>query len=110
MHAKETVRSPTVLTEKDYYNSRELRVILARHRGRAVPDRTLRFWRKRLEIKPDKSDLYNREDLRVLVRLVRWINRGGTIDGFRSILKSEVKAEQADPDTQEQVIDVKENE
>jgi DNA-binding transcriptional MerR regulator len=75
--------------EDGFFNSRELRILLAKHRQKAVPDRTLRFWRNQLKIFPQDGYLYTQEDLQLLVRLVRWIARGGTIDGFKAILRAE---------------------
>jgi DNA-binding transcriptional MerR regulator len=77
-----------------FFNSRELQVILAKHRGKAVPDRTLRFWRNELKIRPIDGCLYDRDDLHLLVRLVRWLGRGGTIQGFKAILIAEYETQQ----------------
>jgi len=81
--------------EENFFNSRELRLILAKHRGKAVPDRTLRFWRNELKIRPEPGhgSLYNREDLQTLIRLISWLSRGGSMQGFIYILKSEYEAQ-----------------
>lgn len=79
--------------ENNFFNSRELKIILAKHRGRGVPDRTLRFWRNELKIKPTAGSLYDRNDLRLLVRLVKWISRGGTVQGFVAILQAEYESQ-----------------
>jgi DNA-binding transcriptional MerR regulator len=81
--------------EDDFFTSRELKVLLTRHRGKAVPDRTLRFWRNELEIRPANGYLYDRNDLQLLVRLIRWIARGGTIRGFRILLSAEYQEQQS---------------
>jgi hypothetical protein len=75
-------------------NSRELAIVLAKHRGKAVPDRTLRFWRNELCIRPVDGCLYNREALKTLTRLVYWLKRGGTMQGFKTLLLDEHKAAQ----------------
>lgn len=85
----------TQALEENFFNSRELKIILARHRGKAVPDRTLRFWRNELHIRPTAGSLYDRNDLQLLVRLVKWISRGGTIQGFIAILKDEYESQSA---------------
>lgn len=72
-------------------NARELAIILSRVRGRNVPDRTLRFWRNELCVRPIHGRFYTYESLQVLIRLVRWLERGGTIQGFVSILIDERK-------------------
>lgn len=90
--------------EDDFFTSRELKVLLARHRGKAVPDRTLRFWRNELAIRPANGYLYDRSDLQLLVRLIRWIARGGTIQGFRAILSAEYQEQRSEQ--AEQTINV----
>jgi hypothetical protein len=60
-------------------NSRELAIVFAKHRGKPVPDRTLRFWRNELCIRPTDGCLYNREALKTLIRLVYWL-KSSTID------------------------------
>jgi hypothetical protein len=87
-----------------FFNSRELQVILAKHRGKAVPERTLRFWRNELKIRPFDGCLYDREDLALLVRLVRWLGRGGTMQGFKTILIAEYELQQ--PSQTEQTITI----
>lgn len=78
--------------EDSFFNSRELKILLAKHRGKVVPDRTLRFWRNELKIVPINGCLYDRNDLHLLVRMVRWIGRGGTVQGFKTILIAEYEA------------------
>jgi hypothetical protein len=78
----------------EFLNSQEIAIVLSRYRGKAVPDRTLRFWRNELCIRPVDGCLYNREALKVLTRLVFWLKRGGTMQGFKSLLLDEHKAAQ----------------
>jgi DNA-binding transcriptional MerR regulator len=84
----------TQAIEDSYFNSRELKILLAKHRGRVVPDRTLRFWRNELKIRPIDGCLYDQDDLQLLIRLVRWLGRGGTLQGFKAILRAEYEAPQ----------------
>lgn len=90
--------------EDAYFSSRELKILLAKHRGKVVPDRTLRFWRNELKIRPMDGCLYDQNDLQLLIRLVRWLGRGGTIQGFKSILRTEYETQQ--PLQAEQTITV----
>lgn len=81
------------LIEDSYFSARELKILLAKYRGRAVPDRTLRFWRNELKIRPLDGNLYDQEDLTKLVRLVKWLGRGGTLKGFHTLLMEEMDRE-----------------
>lgn len=73
------------------YTARELRIILSRHRQKPVPSRTLRWWRNQIGIVPTEQNTYDDRDLQILIRLVRWISRGGTIASFKSLLKKEIE-------------------
>lgn len=87
------VLQPSTLTvlEAGQYTSRELRIILSRYRQKSVPDRTLRWWRNQIGIEPNQHNAYDEQDLKILIRLVRWLNRGGTVEGFKSLLKQELQ-------------------
>jgi DNA-binding transcriptional MerR regulator len=74
------------------YTSRELALILSRHRQQAVPQRTLRWWRGRIGIDPTPDGFYQDSDLEILIQLVRWLNRGGTVKAFKQQLRSKVNA------------------
>ena len=56
--------------------ARDLRIILAEVRGRAVPARTLRYWRSQLGIQPDEMGFYQQPQLDVLIGLVKALNQG----------------------------------
>lgn len=77
--------------EAGTYTARELRLILTRYRQKSVPPRTLRWWRNQVGIVPSESNTYDTRDLQILIRLVRWISRGGTIEGFKSLLRQEIQ-------------------
>jgi hypothetical protein len=74
------------------YTARELRLTLARYRQRSVPPRTLRWWRSQLGITPDEQGFYTEEDLAILIQLVRWLSRGGTVNQFFLKLKEKYSA------------------
>ena len=74
--------------EQEVYTSRELQIILSRYRKKVVPDRTLQSWRNQLHITP-VNRLYDKEDLKILIRLAKFLSRGGTMRGFKTILNSE---------------------
>lgn len=69
------------------YTARELRCILARYRQQRVPDRTLRWWRSQIGLLPNEDGLYSEDDLQILIQLVRWLSRGGTVQQFFSNLQ-----------------------
>lgn len=69
------------------YTTRDLRVILARHRKRRVPLRTLYWWFNQIGMRPTDSGVYLESDLNILVQLVAWLGRGGTVAAFAKQLK-----------------------
>ena len=76
----QSLQTITTALSANSYTARELRLILARYRGKRVPVRTLVYWRSKLGIKPDSQGLYDETDLEILTRLVKWLSRGGTIN------------------------------
>jgi hypothetical protein len=74
------------------YRTRDLKQILADVRGKPVPDRTLRWWRNTLGIEPGYCNTYDSSDLAILISLVQWLNKGGTIAAFKDQLKQQVNA------------------
>lgn len=68
--------------EDNEYSSNELRLILAKKRGKPVPVDTLKYWRKKLGIIANDRGNYNREDLENLSALVMALSYGYTIRQF----------------------------
>ena len=56
--------------------AKDLRMVLSDVRGKPVPDRTLRYWRSQLGIKPDEMGFYQQSQLEVLIGLVKALNQG----------------------------------
>lgn len=83
---------------KGLYTSKELCLILARHRQKRVPSRTLRWWRNQVGIVPNQDGLYEEEDLRILIQLIRWIARGGTVEQFVNQLREKYNADRFNED------------
>lgn len=80
---------------KGFYTSAELRSVLARYRGKNVPARTLRWWRNQIGIVPNEDGLYDEDDLKILIQLVRWIAKGGTVSQFIVKLKQKLNCQSA---------------
>lgn len=78
---KPEILTPQVIPD-GLYTARELRLILSRYRQRSVPERTLRWWRNQIGIRPTSEGFYTQEDLAILIQLVRWLGRGGTVNQF----------------------------
>jgi hypothetical protein len=71
------------------YRADDLRVRLEEVRGRPVPLATLKFWRIRLGISPDRNRLYTQSELDALCGLVEHLKLGGTIEQYRRIKLAE---------------------
>lgn len=64
--------------------AKDLRLALSDVRGKPVPDRTLRYWRSQLGIKPDSMGFYQQSELEALIGLVKALNQGlNTIQYFQ---------------------------
>ncbi|UBF30769.1 helix-turn-helix domain-containing protein (plasmid) [Kovacikia minuta CCNUW1] len=94
MSASPQISTPQVLPQ-GLYTARELRLTLARYRQRNVPDRTLRWWRNQLGIEPTSEGFYTEQDLAILIQLVRWLGRGGTVKQFFVKLQEKVNASES---------------
>ncbi len=82
--SEDNQKASSVLLEDDLgiYTAHDLCARLIPVRGRAVPLRTLKYWREQIGIRPDSNRLYSKNDLKILKSLVRWIGRGGKIQTF----------------------------
>jgi DNA-binding transcriptional MerR regulator len=69
------------------YSAADLQEKLHRIRGKPVPLPTLKYWRQRLGITPDRNRLYTHQELDVLRGLVMALNRGKTIEQYKRFLK-----------------------
>jgi hypothetical protein len=83
----------TALDAQVLYRTKDLKQILAEFRGCPVPDRTLRWWRNTLGIQPDSFNCYDQTDLEILISLVKWLNRGGTIAAFKDQLLQQINGD-----------------
>ena len=82
------------LIEQAGYTKSELRWMVARYRGSRLPARTLDHWIRQLfvfdiVVKPDSLGLYDDDCLKLLTRLVFWLQRRQTIAQFAQIIKQE---------------------
>lgn len=69
------------------YSASDLREKLHRIRGKPVPPDTLKYWRQRLGITPDRNRLYTHQELDVLRGLVMALNRGKSIEQYKRFLQ-----------------------
>lgn len=74
----------------DSYTTKELRLILSKYRRKKVPPRTLRYWTHQIGLRRNGCGLFDSSDLEILIRLVRWLSRGGNIQQFRLKLMEEM--------------------
>ena len=76
----------------DGYTTKELRLILSKYRRKKVPPRTLRYWTQQIGLRRNGCGLFDSSDLEILIRLVRWLSRGGNIQQFRLKLLEEMSS------------------
>jgi DNA-binding transcriptional MerR regulator len=68
------------------YSASDLREKLHRIRGKPVPPDTLKYWRQRLGITPDRNRLYTHQELDVLRGLVMALKAGKSIEQYKRFL------------------------
>ena len=67
---------------EDTYTQKELKRCLEKYTNRCINSRTFLRWRTALGMYPDENLLYYHEDLKMLIELVAWRDRGGQIKTF----------------------------
>jgi hypothetical protein len=69
------------------YTINDVRHFLKRRLGRAIPDATIKRWKRVVEVTPERIDgeyLYSMSDINALVTLGKWLRTpGNTIKAFK---------------------------
>lgn len=81
------------LMQNPVYLASDLQSKLEKTRGSPVPISTLKHWRSRLGITPDRNRLYTQDELDLLRGLVLHLKTGGTIEQYRRIKIMEMKTD-----------------
>jgi len=88
--SREGSKTSVEVLETSLFTFREVQITLARFKGGIVPQTTLRRWISLLGIESDEFGCYCEEDLKVLTRLIFWLQRGKTVQTFAQIIQKEL--------------------
>jgi len=88
--SREGSKTSVEVLETSLFTFREAQITLARFKGGIVPPTTLRRWISLLGIESDEFGCYCEEDLKVLARLIFWLQRGKTVQTFAQIIQKEL--------------------